>query len=135
MAAWVYVVSDRRGHVKVGMSEDVASRLAGLQGANPLPLVLEMTVGPMERDEAHRLESRTHAILERCRTSGKWFSCGTDEAAEAVRQARLEIGIECEECGPATVEPAMCFLTDGDRPLEWEDGIETVPDLDAWMSS
>ena len=54
MAAWVYVVSDRRGHVKVGMSEDVASRLAGLQGANPLPLVLEMTVGPMERDEAHR---------------------------------------------------------------------------------
>ena len=45
------------------------------------------------------------------------------------------MGIECEECGPATVEPAMCFLTDGDRPLEWEDGIETVPDLDAWMSS
>ena len=68
MAAWVYVVSDRRGHVKVGMSDDVASRLAGLQGANPLPLVLEMTVGPMERDEAHRLECRTHSILERCRT-------------------------------------------------------------------
>ena len=40
MAAWVYVVSDRRGHVKVGLSGDVASQLAGLQGANPLPLVL-----------------------------------------------------------------------------------------------
>ena len=133
MLACVHLVSDGGGYVKIGISSDIAWRLQHMQTSSPHPLRIELVGGPMERDDAARVERRSHAILEGHRRGGEWFAAIISDALAAIRQAQRELGILGPEDGPALIEPAPPLVTDGDRPELDCDGVETVVDMDAWM--
>jgi hypothetical protein len=64
----VYFVADGIGHVKIGVATSVESRLAGLQGANALPLTL-LAYTPGGAD----LERELHQRFREHHVRGEWF--------------------------------------------------------------
>ena len=70
----VYVIVASCGHVKIGITDDVPKRLAGLQTSNPLPLRLYTSVRASDRKTARLVESSCHSLLALYRVCGEWFS-------------------------------------------------------------
>ena len=83
----VYFIQMKHSHcVKIGVAQDVAIRLRGLQSGNPEPLRLLCTF-PGE----HEHERLLHSALEATRLHGEWFSWSErlERVIEALKAGRL----------------------------------------------
>jgi predicted GIY-YIG superfamily endonuclease len=75
--SYVYIVRAGKGSrapIKVGMTDDVNSRIKQLQTGNPLELFLVMHFECKDRTHALRLEKTIHEILQGQRLCGEWFA-------------------------------------------------------------
>ena len=80
----VYVI--RAGdYSKVGIAENVISRVSGVRTHCPLPVVLAYCSKPMLRPEARRLEVACHRHLAGNRIHGEWFKCHSDDAVRHLK--------------------------------------------------
>lgn len=84
---YVYIIKSEYGPVKIGITNNVDSRLASLQTATPVPLVLEHSFQAKNARAASKVEQRAHSKLSEFRLTGEWFSCSVDEATLAVAEA------------------------------------------------
>lgn len=71
-------------HVKIGVSNNAASRALELQIGNPRPIQILFESTGMSRVDAMSLERRVHTDLAAVRSRGEWFECSADEAIAAV---------------------------------------------------
>ena len=77
--SYVYFVQVRRpgrggvGPVKIGVADDPFKRMADLQVGNHQPLAMVLTIGPMQRDAAIRLEGSLHDQFYADCLRGEWF--------------------------------------------------------------
>ena len=71
--SWVYFIVCG-GSVKIGVSDDVESRLASLQTANPAKLKLKAKIGVSGRREAFDLEKKIHEKFSSYHVRGEWYS-------------------------------------------------------------
>ena len=85
-SAFLYVITDGRGEVKVGFSVDVDKRRANLQTARATTLTVyaRECVDCLYPKEA---EDMAHKLLERYRVRGEWFKCHPEVALAAIRKA------------------------------------------------
>lgn len=76
MGKWVYFIQEPvNHHIKIGVSENVKSRLKALQTSSPFPLkilcsVRETTLGMSE--------TQVHKKFENLRVQGEWFKYGEE---------------------------------------------------------
>lgn len=73
--SFVYVIGviDTPELVKIGVTRNVAFRLAELQTASPFRLELRAKKSFQTKREAFRYERTMHSLFRECRTSGEWF--------------------------------------------------------------
>jgi hypothetical protein len=78
MSGYIYLIRMKgTDYFKIGISRTrIQDRLATLQTANPVPLVL---VAWREHDNPFDVEQSIHAALSDCRVRGEWF-CGDEHA-------------------------------------------------------
>jgi hypothetical protein len=76
----VYAIEGAMGHVKIGTTTDLSSRVRELQTGSPVTLRV-LAVCPGDR----ALEAALHRAYARYRVSGEWFAL-----PEAERQALLD---------------------------------------------
>jgi len=81
MKFYVYIIAEQHNHfirgsqcVKIGVVRNIERRLSQLQTGNPKTLEVVMSVGPMSRMQAYRLEAQFHHKLSDQRISGEWFN-------------------------------------------------------------
>lgn len=81
----LYVIWNGAPPVKVGYSQDVRKRLAGLQTgrADTLSVYAQEAVETLDILSA---EQAVHAMLKRYRLRGEWFDCHPEIALAAVRK-------------------------------------------------
>jgi hypothetical protein len=111
-ATHVYIIARIRGNrpilpVKIGISSNPSKRLAGLQTANPFPLVLLTTFYCPTRGMAKELEAFFHETQSDRRLSGEWFGIAPMEAVELLCmnfRAAFDALIEDEELKAIAVE-------------------------------
>jgi hypothetical protein len=85
---YVYVIEQQlTGHVKIGITEDVQSRLRSLQTAAPAPLLLRHSIICKDRDTAKTFEQLLHETYRACRTSGEWFKVPPDVVIGDIERA------------------------------------------------
>lgn len=73
--SWVYFIQEgENGHVKVGVSDDVDSRLLSLQTSNPRPLRLVAKLGCSSRRHAFDIEGVIHKKMYSYNVNGEWFA-------------------------------------------------------------
>lgn len=82
----VYVI-EAGEFVKVGIAEDVSTRLAVLQTHCPIEARLAYTTRALPRPEARRIEAWTGYVLVDRAVRGEWFRCAADDAIAVVRDA------------------------------------------------
>jgi hypothetical protein len=91
----LYVIGPKDGRpVKVGVSVDCHSRLAGIQTGNWNDLYVLKTVWTDSVKSARTLERETHRALQRHHLSGEWFDVEADEALESVKWVADFFGIK-----------------------------------------
>ena len=71
---YVYFISDRCGHIKIGRTKDVGKRLEALQIAHALPLRLIAYICCGTSDDAIELEKILHSRFYLYRLNGEWFT-------------------------------------------------------------
>lgn len=71
---WVYFITDDRGHVKIGKTNDVRCRLSELQTGNPYKLRVLLTIPTATESQAFALETALHRKFAKDRMEGEWFS-------------------------------------------------------------
>ena len=80
----VYVIQGDHGLVKIGISTNVAARLATLQTSSPYQLRLVFSAPCAD---AMRAEQEAHAALDSLRMAGEWFDVPAATAIAAVQDA------------------------------------------------
>lgn len=89
---FVYVVENQQnGHNKIGYSGDPKGNLASLQRGSSVPLSLAFTI--FAADRAFDVEQEAHAILDRERLEGEWFSVPREAAIAAVYAAAARLKV------------------------------------------
>ena len=68
-----FIRAGSRGPIKIGFASDVAARMASLQTASPVPLVL---IGAIPG--GLKLEKQIHAEVAEARLTGEWFKPTVD---------------------------------------------------------
>lgn len=98
----VYVFSAGE-YVKVGIAENVASRLQVTRTHCPLPVELAYQSAPMRRWLAKELEREAHDSLEPFSVTGEWFSIAASDAVPVVEEiaGRRSISPKEEKIEPA----------------------------------
>lgn len=76
---YIYVVTDGRGNIKIGISNNPNKRLSTLQTASPVQLKIYATVR-VECSQIHAYERAIHRRLGRNRHIGEWFTMRASEA-------------------------------------------------------
>lgn len=69
---FVYFITDGE-YVKIGVAQNVKSRLREIQTGNPKPLKVLYTHGVSDEKKAFYLESKLHAEYRDFRKTGEWF--------------------------------------------------------------
>jgi hypothetical protein len=87
---FVYLIKAGSAYFKLGISRNVQSRTNDLQTANPLPLSIAATRGPMDKEDAQRVERSAHLFLKPYRTNGERFACSMEVAAAAIDKAMAQ---------------------------------------------
>ncbi len=73
---YVYLIKcmDKSGFIKVGMANNVESRMAALQIGCPYKLELIISIKCKSRRHAYNIENRIHKASKKYRVRGEWFS-------------------------------------------------------------
>lgn len=79
----IYFIGDGRGHIKIGISDNPASRLDALQTGSPVRLTLLCSYPGTEEDER-----RLHGEFEHDRVVGEWFRDASNSAGSFVEFLR-----------------------------------------------
>lgn len=82
---YVYVISAGELHQKIGITQNLSTRLQTLQTAHYHDLMLVFSI---EDDEAEVIERGAHHSLSERRLRGEWFLCSREDAMNAVKYAR-----------------------------------------------
>jgi hypothetical protein len=85
---YVYVIGPTRGLQKIGMATDPRSRLAALQTASPLDLLIHAAIA-VPFKAAPDVELKAHRLLGRMCVRNEWFEATPAEALFAVYTAAL----------------------------------------------
>lgn len=83
--AYLYVIVSEAGLVKVGFSQNVRKRLAGLQGATAHMLHIH-AAEPVDEMLPMEAEGEAHRRLGRYRVRGDWFNCHPEVALAVIRK-------------------------------------------------
>ena len=75
-ATWVYVIRSDNGLFKIGVTNNVATRLAALDTASPVVLSV---FAVLESNRARSIEAELHKRFTHLRKRGEWFSLGQDD--------------------------------------------------------
>ena len=73
MGGNVYFIRDGVGHMKIGIAQDVQSRLNDLQVANPMQLEIYRVLEVGNMGIAREMEQTLHTIFKNSRIRGEWF--------------------------------------------------------------
>lgn len=90
----VYVIGPANGPYKVGVANNVDSRLASLQTSSPIPLIVHFAC---ESERAREHETAIHARLAAQRQIGEWFCAELPQIAEAFAAVGLAMSPEEED--------------------------------------
>ena len=85
---YVYVIGPTRGLQKIGMAIDPQSRLAALQTASPVELLIHAAIA-VPFGAAPDVEHQAHRLLGRMCVRNEWFEATPAEALFAVYTAAL----------------------------------------------
>ena len=69
----VYFITDKYGHIKIGMANNVKHRLNELSVAHAEPLEIFAVIHCWKREQAIELEYYLHTRFHRYKLSGEWF--------------------------------------------------------------
>jgi hypothetical protein len=86
----VYVLEGAAGICKIGIAEDVASRINALQTGHPEKLTLHLAL-PMYWEFVRPVERECHKILRGDRRSGEWFTISPHIAVETVKSVAARL--------------------------------------------
>lgn len=90
-ACGLYVVAPKGGKPsKIGIAEDVVTRLCALRAAHWEPLDMYHLAWLQSRLDAGTLERLTHVHLQDKRVSGEWFDVTPDVARAAIEKTAAE---------------------------------------------
>jgi hypothetical protein len=82
----VYVI--RAGEfVKVGIAEDVSTRLQVLRTHCPIPASLVYATMPIPRRDARKIEALCAIALAGRATQGEWYRCDAEDAIAVIRES------------------------------------------------
>jgi hypothetical protein len=85
---YVYVIGPTRGLQKIGMATDPQTRLAALQTASPVDLLIHAAIA-VPFGAAPDVEHQAHRLLGRMCVRNEWFEATPAEALFAVYTAAL----------------------------------------------
>lgn len=101
---FVYVIRVTSGAVKIGVTNDVARRVATLQTANHEELTLVYVFKCQSQEHALSLESAFHSKYQHHHIRGEWFDVSVEDIETdmqfAVRMSHIVDGIETDEFEP-----------------------------------
>lgn len=89
-ACCVYIVSSA-GYYKIGIAENLANRIGGIQTGTPHKVELRATRVFASRDAARACERHAHKLLADYRLSGEWFACDLETAIAAIEKDDTEL--------------------------------------------
>lgn len=109
MSHYIYVVQAGEGAIKIGITNNVWTRLAGLQTGNPelLKLLYYLTCPSIE--VAYRIESVLHKRYGTRRLAGEWFN---------VKPGRVLADIEFVRAISPYLDDVTLSYPGDDEPLE-----------------
>ena len=73
MESYVYFLTDDHGHIKIGKSNDIYSRICELQTGNPYKLRLLFSLKMKDETMAFNLEQKLHKLFRKSQLEGEWF--------------------------------------------------------------
>jgi hypothetical protein len=102
----VYVIGGEVGPQKIGISNNLESRLINLQSGRPYKLRL-VTCVRRPNGDARAVERVAHHLLREKRLDGEWFGVSIEEAVQAVTRAveMVEAGHAPPPCRPHQRNP------------------------------
>jgi hypothetical protein len=68
-----FIQQSNDGPIKIGITENLESRLSQLQTSNPYPLIVIHTI-ELEISKLKKFENFFHSLFEHHRISGEWYS-------------------------------------------------------------
>lgn len=83
---FVYFVSDGHGHIKIGMSKNIKTRMHHLQNASPYDLTLLGSLEVGQRELTYELENDIHRELKEKQMRKEWFAMSDEEAIEVIKK-------------------------------------------------
>jgi hypothetical protein len=87
MKSFIYIISNERGPIKIGISNNPQARLIGLRTGSADALTLTHIFKPS--GSAKKLEKQVHMMLAKAHISGEWFNATVDDAVIAVERAAI----------------------------------------------
>lgn len=93
---FVYAVGDGHGNAKIGIANDVQSRLRSLQTGNASRLYLICYISASCRHSAEKIESWCHHDLREHRACGEWFRVADDVAFQSMFECLDDLGIQAD---------------------------------------
>lgn len=90
MTQYLYLI-ECKGNFKIGIANDIKSRLASLQTGNPFDLTVMACFG---YENAEVVEKAIHQKFDASRLRGEWFSLDNDEITKFLNLCRLLGGVE-----------------------------------------
>jgi hypothetical protein len=95
---------------KIGISQDIKTRMSNLRNSNPYPVELRYAVGFLDRYDAAKVEHATHQILEERyeRVSGEWFRISPEAAVLQIHYCAYLLQIEPRP--DRSIDPGFAFV-------------------------
>lgn len=76
----VYFVQsgNKKGAIKIGVTNNMEKRLEVLQTGNPFKLTVLAVIECDSREHAYHTEGRLHRLFRRCKIRGEWYKSTID---------------------------------------------------------
>lgn len=102
---YIYVIGAENGPVKIGITNNLSSRLSAIQTGCPFKAVIWFVKPIFSRDLASTHERAVHSVYREKRLSGEWFDIDAEQGIEAIETA-VDTHAYFEEMGRPSWEPA-----------------------------
>jgi hypothetical protein len=124
----VYVIQAGGGPVKIGHARNLAERMRAIQIGSPYRLRMMFAAECIDGSVC-QVERLAHAKIAASRMTGEWFDVSADVAADIIRAAAAELGVELAEVGDLVGSPLppgkkpcrMSILMDADEVRQIDD--------------
>jgi hypothetical protein len=81
---YIYVIGQKNGPVKIGVTTSVDGRLSSIKTGCPFPIKVWFLYPCFDRDEAIRKEKMLHDDLAQFRLEGEWFDLEVEETIDNI---------------------------------------------------